>query len=293
MALLPPHASPHASDDPPPIGDRLKELLARGDPPLETLAALAPLLLCASAQNGFDSTLALVQPLVRELLCQARGAGDVAEAIDRDRAAELFVALVLGQIRVGPPGESGSSPEALGRELAAFFRAALRGGEPARHARRDEPKSALTPLLALDARPILAGGRDPLAEILQSLERVAPGGLLLLTVPFRPGPLLRLLGGGRREIECREVAPGHFEVEILQGRLEEGARIHDFRGLPAPEPLEQVLLQSAGLAPGEFLLARLPRSPKPLLPLLEGRGFRWILEELQDGTAILAVWISS
>ena len=43
----------------------------------------------------------------------------------------------------------------------------------------------------------------------------------------------------------------------------------DLRGLPPPEPMEQILHHLHTLPPGERLVALTPMKPLPLLPLLQ------------------------
>jgi hypothetical protein len=42
----------------------------------------------------------------------------------------------------------------------------------------------------LDARPMLAAGEHPVAQVMADLKEMAPGGLYKLTAPFIPAPLM-------------------------------------------------------------------------------------------------------
>jgi len=73
-----------------------------------------------------------------------------------------------------------------------------------------------SPLLTLDVRPLIEHGNDPLQEILQTLERLTPDGLLLLATPFRPGPLITLLEDRGYRLLAVELGPGHWQIEIMK-----------------------------------------------------------------------------
>jgi len=73
-----------------------------------------------------------------------------------------------------------------------------------------------SPLLTLDVRPQIEQGNDPLQEILQTLERLTPDGLLLLTTPFRPGPLISLLEDRGYRLHAIELGPSHWQIEITK-----------------------------------------------------------------------------
>ena len=52
---------------------------------------------------------------------------------------------------------------------------------------------------------------------------------------------------------------------------EDISRIVDLRGLEAPEPMVQILQACSELGPDDTFVGRLPHTPHPLLPHLEGR----------------------
>jgi uncharacterized protein (DUF2249 family) len=143
-----------------------------------------------------------------------------------------------------------------------------------------------SPLLALDVRPSLERGDDPLDEILQTLDRLTPDGLLVLTAPFRPGPLITLLTDRGYRLHASKLGPRHWQVEILTPLASE---IADYRDLPAPEPLEEVLKNATHLSPGSSFLARVPRVPRLLFPLLKERHLDWAILEEESGSAFLHI----
>ena len=289
------------------LGAKVKQLLERGGKPLETLSALTRELFRFAAENPgvprllfFDAArgdhaayhrplrhlVTMQKALVSELVSGARQEGDLADTVDPEAAATMFVALIQGLLLQWQHLDGSLSPDASADQMVSFYLAALRGGEPHGGQKETAPEPQTVPLLALDVRPILARGDDPLAQILATLKRLAPAGVLLLTAPFRPAPLLTLLTARGYGCECGETAGG---VWFLIVEPPESHAILDLRDLEAPEPMEQILLHSSKLEGDGFLVARLPRVPKMLLPHLQQRGLSWNVEEVADGSALLCV----
>jgi len=98
--------------------------------------------------------------------------------------------------------------------------------------------------LALDVRPLIARGEDPLDKILETLDRLTPDGSLWLTTPFRPDPLIRLLEARGYQPQATELGPDHWQTEIRSSTAAKTAdpRIPDLsmRGLSLDQapPLE-------------------------------------------------------
>jgi uncharacterized protein (DUF2249 family) len=231
--------------------------------------------------------------LFAELVRQAQRAGELIPEIDPARAAELLVAALQGVLLQWELFGRESSLADAADPLIDFWLAGLRGGEPrvrpeqaGQGAGPVEDAQALPFIAALDVRPLLEQGRDPLDAILATLERLPEQGILLLTAPFRPKPLLALLGGRGYRLAAREEAPDTWRVEVQPAGSPE---IADWRELEAPEPMERVLAATASFTPGDALLARVPRHPRPLLPRLKERGLVWEVHEESDGSALLHV----
>lgn len=64
----------------------------------------------------------------------------------------------------------------------------------------------------------------------------------------------------------------------------------DLRGLPPPEPMEQILAAIGTLSAGVALLATTSREPRPLLPMLAERGCAWRIEHNEPGCCTLRIW---
>lgn len=141
-------------------------------------------------------------------------------------------------------------------------------------------------LATLDARPILAGGVDPLETILRTIERIGIGGALLLTAPFRPEPLEELLGERGWRATVRRLGDGKDHVvEFLGPACPDPI---DLTMLEAPEPLARVLERAAALADGDAALFRLPRCPA-LLPARLDPALRLETAAAPDGVTLARV----
>ncbi|MCP4007689.1 MAG: DUF2249 domain-containing protein [bacterium] len=241
--------------------------------------------------------------LVSELIRQAQRSGELRESIDPELAGSLFVAQIQGVLLQWQLSGRGSELEEQVDALLALWRAGLAAGEPQRRAEpileaqdseardseqadaiQDDPITCT--LSFLDVRPILEQGRDPLSRILDRLDQLPSDGVLKLIAPFRPGPLLSLLGGRGYRLSARELEPGLWGVEIQPPGA---AEIADYCDLEAPLPLERILEATPGLESGDALLARVPREPRMLFPHLKERGLTWEVHREFDGSALICV----
>jgi TetR/AcrR family transcriptional regulator len=242
--------------------------------------------------------------LVAELVRAGQREGEIPDTVAPEHAGQLFVALLQGTLLqwrlAGAPQDPGPDGLTMRAEvLIAFLQGVLRAGEPTSTGHPSMPDchapvpSVQPPthaghagLVQLDVRPILATGTDPLHAILAALQTVAPDGMLQVIAPFRPAPLLALLTGQGFRCEAILLGSALWQVEVLGPDAPEVA---DLRELEAPEPLEQVLLRSSRLLPGQSLLARVPRMPALVLPLLAERGLHATPCPQPDGSALLHV----
>lgn len=297
--------------------ERLATAVLEGEaPPIGRLAALAeglldyvrrypglPRLLFSSVAPGAGAmdavrtalrrVASMQASLVAELVRQAQAdAGrEAASAVEPVHAATLFTGMMQGLVLAWEmDGRRGSPAE----RLRPVFEIWLRGvgfAVPA-GARPAAPRLPALgdPLHALDVRPILARGQDPLGAILDELGRLPRGGVLALTAPFRPAPLLALLPRRGHQVQAEEIERGRWLVLIVVGG---GVPIDDLRALEPPEPLERVLSAVEGMRAGELYVAWLPRFPRLLLPHLHERarerGITFAIREVDGGSAILRV----
>ena len=152
--------------------------------------------------------------------------------------------------------------------------------------------------LELDVRPILAGGSDPFAEIMAAVAALAPGQDLRIVAPFRPAPLIQVLGSKGFTHTEQALAGGDWAMTFSrndepQARSDAAGadaspwpapvREFDNRDLDPPEPMVRILAAVEELADGEVLSALLRREPSFLLPELAKRGHGWRGAMDEDG----------
>jgi AcrR family transcriptional regulator/uncharacterized protein (DUF2249 family) len=273
---------------------RLEALAVRLLDHLERHPGLPRLLFANVASGGGPVRTALQQlysmqsSLVTELVREGQRAGEIDASVDARDAATLFIGLLQSvtllrrlQVREG-------SLQDEGRRLLAIWKRGVSSRMNGAAAPR--PKAELAKpdgIRVLDVRPLLARGTDPLDAILDSLAQVGPSGVLSVTAPFRPAPLIALLRGRGHAVVERQLGPRHFHVEIIHG----GEPVPlDLTDLEPPAPLERVLEECERLRSGGVLLARLPRHPRMLLPHLRERGLVFGVIDQPDGRALLRVY---
>ncbi|MCO4763872.1 MAG: DUF2249 domain-containing protein [Myxococcales bacterium] len=135
---------------------------------------------------------------------------------------------------------------------------------------------------ALDVRPILAAGGEPLGDILAALASVGSHNVLLITAPFRPRPLIALLTEKGCGVAVHALPDGSHAVAVVK---DAPVVAEDLTDLPPPEPLEAVL--SADLTGQSAAAFWLPRYPSLLVPLLAKRPLSWAISVVEDGAALL------
>ncbi len=248
--------------------------------------------------------LAIQRALFAELVRDGQRGGALRAELDAEQAATFLVGMLQGTVLQAQLAEETTPLTARADPLMALWldgaRRAPEGASTGAGARAAAPAPASAPagatspaqgaptrgLVALDLRPILASGRDPLEEILATLASVRAAGVLTLTAPFRPAPLLALLGARGHRVVERHPDARTWLVDVVVGGEPD---IEDLCDLEPPEPLERVLTVAATLAKGDVYLARLPRYPRPLITVLNERGASFEVLECTDGTALLRV----
>ena len=285
-AAAPAHADPHARFD----------ALARGLLGfVEAHPGLPRLLFAHSAaldhgaiRAALEHLVSMQRTLVAVLVREGAAGGWLRPDVDPRDAALLFVGGLQGAIL---QWELAGRPPGLALRGAALVSLWLGGVALAGAAPGPAPEPAdpgLTRgaqgLVDLDVRPVLAGGRDPLEDVLAALERMVPGDLLHLTSPFRPAPLLALLERQGHHVASREAGPGVWSTTVGVGGQPAPLDLLDRE---PPEPLEAVLGASAELAPGACFAAWVPRYPRLLVGHLEARPLRWQVLEAADGAALI------
>lgn len=255
--------------------------------------------------------LTMQRSLVAQIVRDGQRSGLLAPQVDPTRAAWLFVGMLQGLVLQwqlegrqehlvdeapammalwlgGVGARRDPSPQDHADRAAAGV--PLQAGEaPSKglKAPREAPESGPPTqdgIGAIDVRDILAGGRDPLEDILATLEPLRPGAAMLVTAPFRPAPLLALLSRQGHRLHERALPDGGCAVAVA---VQSGAQIADLCDLEPPEPMEAVLTMAQRLQPGEAWIAWLPRHPRLLLPVLAQRPVTCALSPCPDGAVLL------
>lgn len=164
----------------------------------------------------------------------------------------------------------------------------------------------------LDVRPILQNGQDPFSAIMQALASIPEGGALKLIAPFRPYPILQLLGtkGWAHKIEndeagnCTiwlfraqeegvpEVSNSLVQATYLQKehpelrerlQVKDDTWVLDVRGMKMPGPMELTLQVLDKLPENVTLLQINERVPQFLFSALALRGYSCDSQNSSDG----------
>jgi uncharacterized protein (DUF2249 family) len=159
--------------------------------------------------------------------------------------------------------------------------------------------------VTLDVRESIRRGADPFGTIMQAVARLKENEDLRLIAPFKPTPLIALLGQRGFGHQAKETGGGDWEV--LFSRSPEGTSADklanavetkgtgveevevDARGLEPPQPLVKILEAVEALPAEGRLLARTDRRPMHLYAQLEERGWTGKTEEQEDGSFVTYV----
>jgi AcrR family transcriptional regulator len=289
------------------IGERVEAALAGPHDPLGRVRAVVEILVSQAARTPgvprllfhdaakpasaeLDVVLRRLAEMQLGLLAEsvraAQRAGQAPPDVDATASARLLVAAIQG---VCLQAQLTGEPLDAERWSAWIFDAwasGLAAGHP-RAAGGPAPRRAPSePLVALDVRPTLAAGHDPLEQILGALAGLPRDGLLLVHAPFRPTPLLRVAEDRGFVATARALDGGLWQAALAGPDAPDIDALDD---LEAPEPMERVLLASAKLAPGAAYIARVPRRPAPLLVRLGERGLECHVVTEPTGAALIHV----
>jgi uncharacterized protein (DUF2249 family) len=146
-------------------------------------------------------------------------------------------------------------------------------------------------IVALDVRPILDSGKDPLKDIFSKVKELNEGEALLIINTFEPVPLysrmkdkgfthyteteggiwkvyfFREKGSVEKEEEAT-ISPAAININDYENIIE--VDVHD---LPAPEPMVKILENLYRIDDRSVMLVHHHREPNLLYPRLEERGY--------------------
>lgn len=148
-------------------------------------------------------------------------------------------------------------------------------------------------MIDLDVRDDLRNGHEPFSRIMAAQAEVAPGGVLRIRAIFEPVPLYTVLGKQGFQHWTERLAEDDWRVWFLRTAIEAvfvhpatalpadpaGAEmvVLDVRRLEPPEPMVRTLEALEQLPAGKALLQINVRIPQLLLPMLNDRGFEYVL----------------
>ena len=147
-------------------------------------------------------------------------------------------------------------------------------------------EEAAVSIVLFDARSAGLGPAEVIDGVALRLENLPSGGALKVEVGFEPAALVVSLTERGLDAKACKCSRGVWSLEVRPSGSRE---IIDLRDLEAPEPFERMLEAAARLAPGDALLARLPRFPRLLPPQLTKRGLPWEIYEERDRTSLVHV----
>jgi uncharacterized protein (DUF2249 family) len=164
----------------------------------------------------------------------------------------------------------------------------------------------------LDVRPILAGGKDPLEEILKTLRTLPADEVMCLVNTFEPVPLLKKLSGlgymfeveTEKEIvytwikaKAGSTLPEPDESKVAQSSFEAhvnyfagATRFIDVREMEMPRPLITILQELEHLPQDQALLVEHKKKPVFLMPELQEKGFTCDIYEKAPGQVLLLIY---
>jgi hypothetical protein len=174
--------------------------------------------------------------------------------------------------------------------------------------------------LALDVRPILAQDKDPLKEIMASINVLGENQGLKLINTFEPLPLIYLLAdkgfthhvdfvddntvityfnkapGSEEEIipfppDEPSVNDGQFD-SLLATIAPDKIKYLDVRQLEMPQPLLSILAETPNLTIGDALFVFHKKIPVYLLPELEKQGLKYLFKDISPGNIKMLIYKS-
>ncbi|MGN6396716.1 MAG: DUF2249 domain-containing protein [Mucilaginibacter sp.] len=166
-------------------------------------------------------------------------------------------------------------------------------------------------LVALDVRPLLAAGKDPLNVILEKVKTLKTGQVLKIINSFVPAPLIAVLEKRNfisythsgddnltetyfyKTTDTRGSVPGteaDKSWDEIWNRYQGKLIVLDVRALEMPLPMTTILDALNSLAPENALYVYHKRIPVFLLPELIDRNFDYRIKEITDNEVRLLIF---
>lgn len=168
-------------------------------------------------------------------------------------------------------------------------------------------------IVALDVRPAIEGGKDPLKLIMKHVKELQQGSVLKIINSFEPTPLVHLLSKqgfvSHSEVVSDALVNTYFYkkedkkpvIEAAEESWSEGWEeiVERFNGnliaidvsaLPMPQPMHTILEALETLPAEKALFVYHKRIPVFLLPELQDRKFSFRIKEISDGEVHLLIY---
>ena len=176
---------------------------------------------------------------------------------------------------------------------------------------------SLDKIIELDVRKNLAQGHDPFQVIIDGISKLPDGFTLKLITTFEPKPLLSILRQKgyathvvyeegtslvftyfKKEIDSTNFPktdvntnPSKKEnIEQLLKSYNEKIKTVDVRDLEMPLPMVTILRELEKLPKDVLLYVNHKKIPEFLLPELQERGYKWMIEEIEEGNVKLLIY---
>lgn len=171
--------------------------------------------------------------------------------------------------------------------------------------------------IELDVRKNLAQGNDPFQVIMDGISKLPDGFTLKLITTFEPKPLISILrqkgytthvvyeegtelvftyfkkeldAGNLSKTKVNTAPSNKDQIEQLLKKYAENIKSIDVRDLEMPLPMVTILRELEKLPEDILLYVNHKKVPEFLLPELQERGYKWMIEEIEEGNVKLLIY---
>jgi hypothetical protein len=149
----------------------------------------------------------------------------------------------------------------------------------------ERARAKASSVVALDVRPLLERGDEPLGAIVGALDGLPKAGVLVVEAPFRPAPLITLLKRRGHAVQVEALSAQHWLVEVVAGGEPD---VEDLRDLDAATVAERLGAVAGALEADAVFIARVRGGvPRGLGALLKRRDVKVDALERSDGVTVV------
>ena len=167
-------------------------------------------------------------------------------------------------------------------------------------------------VIEFDVRPILAGNKDPLKEILNKVQQLKDGEYLKIINTFEPIPLIKLLQKKGYQAFTEHLNQNlvityffkmveietptrsflntlaSFEQTLL--KFQENLKVIDVTMMDMPLPMHTILDELTCLGNEQALFVHHKKVPVYLLPHLHDKGYEYLIREEETGKVSILIY---